>query len=215
MEDTPDLTPPTTDDAAILDLAEAEIVLPEPRLHVMVDLETLGKAPDGLILAIGAAAFDPHSTEIVQSFYQRVEPRSAQVAGMHIDADTVMWWLDPERAAAREALFATEPIELWYALEGLGSWLDSLCVRKGDTVQHPPIWGNGADFDLTILQTAFEKCNSLAPWSYRDVRCFRTLKALFPKIDVPDVGTGHQARNDAIWQAQYVQQLVQRHGLPL
>lgn len=172
--------------------------------HIMVDLETLGTGNDALILSIGAVKFTP--TEIVDSFHVGIDPVSAQQAGLKIDAATVMWWFDPERAAAREALLGLERVDLGSALLGFRDW----CGDDDVT-----LWGNGATFDNVILRGAFAAMRFEYPAKFWNDLCFRTLKRLAPDVKVEREGTHHDALDDATYQARLWQAIYARLGAPV
>lgn len=62
-------------------------------VHVMVDLETMGKKHNAPIVAIGAVVFDPATGSIGESFYKVVCLESSVNWGAVIDPSTVIWWL--------------------------------------------------------------------------------------------------------------------------
>lgn len=168
-------------------------------MNVMVDLETLGVGPEAAILSIGACKFDPESSSIDSSFYVAIDPVSAIGMGLKVDGSTLLWWLHPDRAEARDAYLSSERWDLPSALDGFASWFgaDSL-----------PLWGNGATFDNVILRNAFRTCGLEAPWKYWDDRCFRTVKATSGSVNpVTVIGTKHHALDDAIAQARWLQDL--------
>lgn len=166
--------------------------------HIMVDLETMSTRPDAAIVSIGAVAFN--SERIMDSFYVRVDLQSCIDAGLRVDGETVYWWLKQSREA-REAL-EYHRLDIREALEKFSSW------RRDYLLQG--LWGNGASFDNAILSTAHRKLD-LPQTPYFIDRCFRTVKSLFPKVDVPDEGTIHDALSDAAWQARYMIELAKNH----
>ena len=172
--------------------------------HIMLDLETLGLAPGSVILSIGAVAFDPHAESLwnARTFHQAIDPADSQRRGFRIDAGTVLWWMAPERAAARDAWFKLEQIDLDSALLGFTAWLEQL---GSDWV----LWGNGSDFDNVLLKTAYEVCGLTVPWTHKQNRCFRTLKNLFPGHEPAPDGTLHDALSDAIFQARCLMNIAQ------
>lgn len=145
--------------------------------HVMLDLETLGTRPGSVILSIGAAAFDPNGAGVSDTFHVAIDQTTAQQSGLRIEADTVLWWMDPARAGAREALLKLPRLSLRIALLEFDKWLGRLAPPDART-----IWGNGANFDNVLLRAAYEACWLTTPWTYRDDRCFRTLKKLAPHV---------------------------------
>ena len=73
------------------------------------------------------------------------------------------------------------------------------------------VWGNGADFDLVILENYFRRMGwDQMPWSYKNVRCYRTLKNLVPDIPFKNTGVAHSAEDDAAYQALHAIQLIVR-----
>lgn len=174
--------------------------------HVMVDLETMGTGNEAAIVSIGAVKFDPMGSGIDDAFYVGVSLDSSVAFGLKIDPGTVLWWMDKERDTARKALLASDFVDLPTALEGLAMWIGDGPV---------PVWGNGATFDNVILRNAYNKVGLDCPWAFYNDRCYRTLKNLAPNIDRPELGTLHQALNDATVQAQHMQQIVKFLGLKL
>ncbi|HHE8089386.1 TPA: 3'-5' exoribonuclease [Klebsiella pneumoniae] len=72
-------------------------------VHVMVDLETMGKKYNAPIVAIGAVVFDPATGSIGESFYKVVCLESSVNWGAVIDPSTVIWWLK-QSSEARSAI---------------------------------------------------------------------------------------------------------------
>lgn len=171
--------------------------------HVMVDIETLGKGSTAAILSIGMVKFNPFNDVIYDSFYVPVDPESSQALGLTIDASTVMWWLDPLRDAARQAMLAESRVDLPSALYGLVDWFG----------EDKPVWGNGSTFDNVILANAFRACQIDLPWQFWNDKCYRTLKGQAKSIKLKRRGTYHNALDDAISQAKHMQAIVQHLGL--
>ena len=161
--------------------------------HIMLDLETMGSGSNAAIVAIGAVAFD---TGIRSKFYAKVHLASSIESGGRVDAGTVLWWLQQSDAARKELHTADKTDTVQKACLNFTAWYADC---NGGAV-----WGNGATFDNVILRNTFDRLCFPAPWSFRDDRCFRTVKALHPKVDVPVSGTTHNALHDATWQAQYL-----------
>ena len=163
--------------------------------EVMVDLETLGTAHNACILSIGAARFFPRDTGIMEHFEVFVDPKTCTDAGLHIDADTVMWWMHSDRDGARKEMMACPRLPLRTALRMFTEWLN------GDR----PVWGNGATFDNVILRTAYELMDIAVPWTYWNDRCYRTMKSQYPDVKMVRKGTHHSAAADAVSQAVHLQ----------
>lgn len=175
------------------------------RRHVMIDLETLGICHTAAIFAIGAVKFDPYDTEApMERFVVGVDPQSCQDAKLIIEGRTVMWWLHPDRAAARTAVLGLPYVDLWSALSGFAEWFG----------EPKPVWGNGANFDNVVLRNAYNAAGIAPPWFFYNDRCYRTLKNMYsgikaemPKIDFTEL-TPHSPLDDAVAQAKHLQQIV-------
>lgn len=169
--------------------------------HVMLDLETLGTEKGSLILSIGAAKFDPCGTGVEDSIEIFIDPINSDNAGFEMSAGTIWWWLQPERAEARERLVENKDnwVDVVTALDHFRTWFgfDSM-----------PVWGNSAAFDNELLKAYFDKANMETPWKFWDDRCYRTVKSLAPSIKLERVGTYHSAADDAISQAMHLQKIV-------
>lgn len=160
--------------------------------NVMLDIETLGNGSNAVILSIGAVAFDETGVK-ENSFYRVVDAKTCTDVGMVMDVSTVMWWMK-QSDAARKA-FEHEPSPLRAVLGVFSVWMNDL----GTDVC---VWGNGATFDNVILSNAYKACDMNRPWSYRNDRCYRTLKAMYPWIKAQQTtGVAHNALDDARYQA--------------
>lgn len=100
-----------------LDVALASPPPPSPTpLHVMLDLETWGTGNKALPVSIGACRFDKDT--ILDKFHVAIDPVSAQAHGLEIDAETMLWWLDPERDEARAQWLKQQRVDIGSALGG-------------------------------------------------------------------------------------------------
>lgn len=172
--------------------------------HVMLDLETFGNGNDAAIVSIGAVKFD--QKDILDEFHVGVDARSCQALGLKIDADTIMWWMHPDRADARAALQALETVDLPSALAGFTDW-------AGNDVAS--IWGNGSTFDNVILRSAYRACGLEYPVGFWQDQCYRTIKYRAPGIEIVREGTHHDALDDARCQAKHLQAIAEHLGIPL
>jgi exodeoxyribonuclease VIII len=175
---------------------------PPTNIHVMIDLETLSTRPDAAILSIGAVKFDLWNNKLLDSFHQAIDIGSCLEAGLKVEGSTLGFWLSEKQADARREIYAMETVELFYVLEGLGAWLLDDGGVKG-------VWGNGATFDNVIMASAYRAAQLPLPWTHKQDRCFRTIKNLYPAVEVADEGTAHTALADAKWQARYMLRLAE------
>lgn len=167
--------------------------------RIMLDLETLGTQAGCIVATLGAVRFT--GTEITDEIYLRLDIRAQQKAGLHLDADTVLWWLKREDAARAE-LTATPRMAPREALSRLYEWMH----REGKVDE---LWGNGADFDCGILAALYKHLGEDVPWRYHRHRCYRTMTSLRPEIQIERTGQHHNALDDARDQARHLMRIWQ------
>ncbi|HEI3629540.1 TPA: 3'-5' exoribonuclease [Escherichia coli] len=174
--------------------------------HLMIDLETMGKNPDAPIISIGAIFFDPQTGDMGPEFSKTID---LETAGGVIDRDTIKWWLKQSREA--QSAIMTDEIPLDDALLQLREFIDE---NSGEFFVQ--VWGNGANFDNTILRRSYERQGIPCPWRYYNDRDVRTIVELGKAIDfdartaIPFEGVRHNALDDARYQAKYVSAIWQK-----
>ena len=174
--------------------------------HLMLDLETMGKNPDAPIISIGAIFFDPQTGDMGPEFSKTID---LETAGGVIDRDTIKWWLKQSREA--QSAIMTDEIPLDDALLQLREFIDE---NSGEFFVQ--VWGNGANFDNTILRRSYERQGIPCPWRYYNDRDVRTIVELGKAIDfdartaTPFEGERHNALDDARYQAKYVSAIWQK-----
>ena len=174
--------------------------------HLMIDLETMGKNPDAPIISIGAIFFDPQTGDMGPEFSKTID---LETAGGVIDRDTIKWWLKQSREA--QSAIMTDEIPLDDALLQLREFIDE---NSGEFFVQ--VWGNGANFDNTILRRSYERQGITCPWRYYNDRDVRTIVELGKAIDfdartaIPFEGERHNALDDARYQAKYVSAIWQK-----
>ncbi|MDG0246294.1 3'-5' exoribonuclease [Klebsiella pneumoniae] len=181
-------------------------------VHVMVDLESMGKKHNAPIVAIGAVVFDPATGSIGESFYKVVCLESSVNWGAVIDPSTVIWWLK-QSSEARSAIVNDDAIPLQDALLQFREFVSDNVAGGSKKAQ---VWGNGASFDNSILRSSYDCIAEDYPWEYWNDRDVRTMVELGqaisfdPKTTIPFEGSRHNALADAIHQARYVSAIWQR-----
>ncbi|EHP1063926.1 3'-5' exoribonuclease, partial [Escherichia coli] len=174
--------------------------------HLMIDLETMGKNPDAPIISIGAIFFDPQTGDMGPEFSKTID---LDTAGGVIDRDVIKWWLKQSREA--QSAIMTDEIPLDDALLQLREFIDE---NSGEFFVQ--VWGNGANFDNTILRRSYERQGIPCPWRYYNDRDVRTIVELGKAIDfdartaIPFEGERHNALDDARYQAKYVSVIWQK-----
>lgn len=143
-------------------------------VHVMVDLETMGKKHNAPIVAIGAVVFDPATGSIGESFYKVVCLESSVNWGAVIDPSTVIWWLK-QSSEARSAIVNDDAIPLLDALLQFREFISDNVAGGSKKAQ---VWGNGASFDNSILRSSYDCIAEDYPWEYWNDRDVRTMVEL-------------------------------------
>ncbi|HBQ4237198.1 TPA: 3'-5' exoribonuclease [Escherichia coli] len=175
-------------------------------IHLMIDLETMGKNPDAPIISIGAIFFDPQTGDMGPEFSKTID---LDTAGGVIDRDVIKWWLKQSREA--QSAIMTDEIPLDDALLQLREFIDE---NSGEFFVQ--VWGNGANFDNVILRRSYERQGIPCPWRYCNDRDVRTIIELGKAIDfdartaIPFEGERHNALDDARYQAKYVSAIWQK-----
>lgn len=167
----------------------------EERIDVMIDLETLGTDPDCIILSIGVCGFDIMTGQIIRTLYNTISMES-QDHIRTVSGGTIRWWMDQSKEAKQ--VFNESNYHLQSALYGLSTWLEP----------YSTVWGNGATFDISILEDAYAQHKIEIPWPLWNIRDVRTIcdvaSHLVYKKDFEFTGTPHNALDDAVHQAKYV-----------
>jgi len=162
-------------------------------MHVMIDLETMGTRPNAPIIAIGAVTFDANAT--YDEFYVNIDLESAVNDGHAVvDPKTVLWWME-QSGEARSSL-RSDKKKVLTALYEFRDWL------KPD--QPEGVWGNGASFDNVILSETYRRLNLTPPWPFWADRCYRTMKNMYPMLELERTGVHHNALDDAKSQARHL-----------
>lgn len=167
---------------------------------VMIDLETMGRKPGCPIVTIGAVQFDRKTGEIGATFYVKVDFEDA-LNHFEVDPNTVAWWLQQSDGARADLLGGDVPIVT--ALEQLSEWFTTCCPDYC-------VWGNGATFDISILEHAMDVLQVPIPWDFWAVRDCRTVEDISTvrRKSIKRKGTHHNALDDAIYQAEYISAMI-------
>lgn len=179
-----------------------------PRAQVALDLETLGTSPDSAILAVGAVAVCEETGQR-RKFYSICNANAQP--GRTVSQSTLNWWSqqsDAARVAFDEAHKQEAPM-LATVLNDLTQWIGDLGLTHDVFV-----YGNGANFDVAMLEHAYKQISDFVPWNFRHVRDMRTLYDITLRlgldIDVPRDGTHHNALDDAEFQANVIMESLRQ-----
>lgn len=171
-----------------------------------IDLETLHFRYNSAIIAIGVVKFDIETSRMISSWYREIDFDSAIRSG-RVSGSTLAWWMQQDEKAKR--IFSTEnknKAPLAVALDELREWMLKTSSSSG-TIRP---WGNGATFDITILEHAYDNgaVGLKEAWRFQNIRDMRTIvdAANIDTADWPFPATGvaHNALDDAARQAQII-----------
>lgn len=169
--------------------------------HAMIDLETRDTIPSSKIVSIGVTLFDPRYRMIgdaSETLYMELDWKAQ--TNRTEGHGTPEWW-DKQSEEVRKALKGTVSLE--DALEELAFFLPKDCK----------VWGNGATFDISILEDAYRQLDLEIPWKFWNILDMRTIKYLFESsrsgLGNADGNPGvlHNALDDAIFQAKRVNKI--------
>lgn len=178
---------------------------------LMIDIETMGVNILAPVVSIGAVWFNPATGAIAEdnNFYQRIALGPA-LEGRNLDGPTLAWWLRQDDEARLELTKPGKRVEK--VLAALQDYVGS-GNATGTVREDFGVWGSGACFDITLIETLFQQKNMNVPWKFWQVRDVRTVVAMAGAIglDKPELkdGTAHNALDDAIHQAKYVSEMWQ------
>jgi len=163
---------------------------------VMLDLETMGNKSNAAIVSIGAVEFNMITGETGRVFYEVIDLQSCLDVGLKVNGSTIYWWMQQDQKA-RERICG-EGIEISEALRRFNIWMQD-CVEK------VRVWGNGARFDIGILEDAYVATGIAIPWYFRSERDVRTLVSFAPHVkdQMPFEGVYHDPVDDCKHQIRY------------
>lgn len=165
------------------------------RNHVMLDFETLGTSANCVVASLGAVVFNHDKILLEKEWHFDLDEQLR--LGRKVSGGTIKWWMKQSDESRKKTF-----LQPWVC--GINQLFDD--INSDLAIYNPCPWGNGADFDLPILQSlhAQHKGNFLLPWKYTDHMCFRTFDAITgaKTLVKRDYSKHHCALDDAKYQAQ-------------
>lgn len=192
---------------------------PRPEFRdFMVDLETLGTSAHSLVWSIGVVPFsiEQGQLRIGEGLEILINPKLAQASGARIDPATVGFWMRQSREA-QERYHASlksphsEPAALALLKRFMTHW-----GGKDSRLWQP--WGNGALFDIGMLEQLCERNALKIPWHFVRPRCYRTVTQIAEANGWDDTttvnqGEQHNALDDALTQVHRLHSACTHLGL--
>lgn len=161
--------------------------------HWSADFETLGLRPDTKVLSLGLAKFNIRTGEILETKLWRFNSVGQE---KRTKTPSVIEWWDKQSEEARKEAF------------GGNTRIQTMVSDIEELFDDPKVmlWGNGANFDVAILDNIF---SYEAPWEFWNVRDMRTIVWAagllgFNKDSIEREGTHHSAIDDAVHQAKVI-----------
>ncbi len=135
----------------------------------MIDLETLSTRPNAIIVSIGAIKFERkgplRDLNNLDQFYKRIDIESCRELGLHYDQSVADWWSEQDPDIRYEALDNPDRAKIKDVLTDFSRWFRGCKL----------VWGNGDDFDCTILCEAYTIAGIKPPWDFWNTRDVRTV----------------------------------------
>lgn len=154
-------------------------------MNIVIDIETLSLNPKAAILSIGAVA------ENGKSFYVELAWPEQELDGFHVSASTLEWWKEQTTQAPLGGTMLL--------ITGLTLLRRFIQEREKEAGKPAKIWARGPQFDIVVLEHAFDFCGLEKPWHYRNIRDIRTaLELVKPEIPIIEPTQKHHAEADAI-----------------
>jgi exodeoxyribonuclease VIII len=173
------------------------------KIALMLDIETIGKSPYAPILSVGAVAFTKSVIIDQKEWYLDVDQQIAQ--GRKVDFSTLSWWMLKTDEKAKNIFKEKFRTSIGFFCGEFNQFVRAKC---GDDFT---VWGNGASFDIPIIETLLGKnTGQEPPWKFWKIRCYRTLKNMH-KLEEFSEGTKHSALDDALNQAKALQAFFTKH----
>lgn len=177
-------------------------------LDTMVDIETLATDLNAVILSIAAVKFDPFDDYLKKG----TKPGDLPTLNILVDIEsqpnrtinenTVDWW-GKQSEPVRESIFGVNHPR--YTLEEALDQLHKFYWNSGGR-----IWAQGIQFDIAMLEHAYQTTNRTQPWLYWQVRDSRTLLDLV-SVSLPPAT--HDAAEDCFRQIVGVQKALATLGV--
>lgn len=165
----------------------------------MIDIETTGVKPGCKVLSIAVVPLFENYKNI---FYEKIAANKYPVSDFHSNNQTMEWW-QKQDVVVRTTAFSGihSPVEV---ITKLSEYFASFTGDAGAI----RVWGNGASFDVPILEYIYDYYQLPYPWSYRASMCYRTAKELFSWIPFTKPTIAHDALEDARAQATHLEMIL-------
>lgn len=184
--------------------------------HVMIDTETLGRAPGSVVRSVAAVEFDPRTGETGRQKVWKIDLADSIRYGFKVEASTLKWWMMQSDEARREFVEGAEtPLE-----DFLEDFMQFIAAT--DEGNDFTLWCLQLDFDVAMLRSMYSwynlnvyRCDEeVLPWNFRKVRDVRPYMDALDSAGLlpPKVADRHTPLADCLAQINYVH-LVEKNNL--
>ena len=155
-------------------------------MHLMVDIETMGRNSHAPVIEIAVVCFD--HLNVYDRFHSYVMPDFGVSAP---EPATLAWWVEQEV----DMPLRVDAPDFHDVIRKLGGWVRSIEVEG--------VWANAPSFDLVILHNLAQVSGTEMPWDHKLYRDFRTIRKCHAGLGVErvDPTVKHDAVADAEAQA--------------
>ena len=174
----------------------------KPIVDVSLDIETMARDPKAIIISIGACTQDAH-------FHCYLNFKEQLALNRLLEADTLAWHMVNHTTLFTQQLATVLQTNktLYAAIDSLNAWFTKHVYANGLC----QVWMNSPSFDGIILSDLAKQINTALPWTYKQERDLRTLKALaedkapYKYAHLPDPpDNAHDALIDAKYQLEII-----------
>lgn len=161
---------------------------------LMIDIETLGTGNQSAIISIAAVKFNIETGETGREFHENIDLKDCLKHGLKVEAETLKWWLEQNRQVFSNCLKDGLPlVAVLFELKTM--------FKNGMS-----IWANSPNFDLRILNDAYQAVNLEPTWKFYQERDVRTLVSLAPEVreETEFKGDEHNPLDDCYFQIECV-----------
>lgn len=180
--------------------------------HVMVDLESMAGAPDGAVISVGLAEFDPALGEVVATHEVRCTLEAQREIGRRFDPGTVEWWLRQSPEAQKQLLAEPRHKSAVKMMQDVDGWLRARGAKRNWDLA---LWAKGPSFDLVLLRSLADDVEQKWYPHYSREYCVRTMLMVAKANGWTDIlemepEVAHGALSDAVHQAKQVMEVMKR-----
>ena len=164
--------------------------------HLMVDIETLGRYSNSVVLSIAAVSFDIETGKTGLVFQENITKESCLAAGLKTDKETLDWWATQDKTVLEASTKNAKP------LKNVATNFITFCKGLDSDFM---VWANPARFDLGLLENALMSVDLKAPWKFWNERDVKTLSKLVPHLKKQTIfkGDKHNPLDDCYYQIDF------------